>query len=336
MHWQVDRQLDLGAMPTTYVHQADAALAVKTRNEFGTIGTYKVSEPKTVTPPAVHPELYSRLERIKEGSYEEFGVSRLAATAHKPAGLDSGAALREYRDQTTQRFAQQEAAFEQLNLDAILLTIQCAKEMAEAEGVEPPTVIKKLARGRKKIDWSDVDPEEAKVEIYAASTLSRTPSGRTQMAMEMAQAGVISQDEARRLMAPFDPLDLESTISLYQTALDDIDLTIEEMLDGEPLVPEPFQNLDLGIWRVQQAYLRARADDAPEEVLENLRQWITMAGHILSPPEPPVDPAAAMAGPEMGMGAEPGAMAGALEDPATMADAAPQPDIPATEGTLLQ
>jgi hypothetical protein len=37
----------------------------------------------------------------------------------KPAGIDSGVALREYKDQTTQRFAQQEKSFEQLVLDTI-------------------------------------------------------------------------------------------------------------------------------------------------------------------------------------------------------------------------
>ncbi len=42
----------------------------------------------------------------------------MTAQAAKPGGLDSGVALREYRDQTTQRFAIQEKAFETLKLDS--------------------------------------------------------------------------------------------------------------------------------------------------------------------------------------------------------------------------
>jgi hypothetical protein len=290
MHWQVDRQLDQHAMPSTYVHQADAALAVKSRNEFGTIGVYKVAIPKTVIPQAVSGETYQRLERVKEGSYEEFGVSRMAATAHKPAGIDSGVALREYRDQTTQRFSMQELGFEQLNLDVFWLAIAAAKELAAA-GIEPPVVIKKLARGRKKIRWADVDITEARVQLYAAATLNRTPSGRQQTVLEFAQAGVFSLDEARRLLGSFDSLDLDSTLSVYQAAIDSIEMTIEEILEGGSVVPEPYENLELGIRIMQSAYLRARVDGAGDDILDNMRTWIDLAADMLAPPEPPpVDP----------------------------------------------
>lgn len=286
MHWQVDRRLDLGAMPTTYVHQADAKLAVLTRNEFGTIGVYKERPPETVIAPAVSGETYQRLERIKEGSFEEFGVSRLAATARKPAGIESGVALREYRDQTTQRFALQEIRFENLVLDCMWLSVAWAKAMAE-HGVQPPTVIKKLARGRKKINWPDVDTGEARVQLYAAATLGRTPAGRTQTAVDWAAANIISKDEARKLMGPFDSLDLEATISLYQAAMDDIDRVVESILEGDQLVPEPFQNLELGVRRMEQAYLIAKGDEAPEEVLDSMRMWMDTAAMILNPPAPP-------------------------------------------------
>lgn len=297
MHWQVDRQLDQHAMPTTYVHHADAALTVKSRNEFGTIGVYKVNEPKTVIPPSVSGETYNRLERIKAGSYEEFGVSQLAASARKPAGIDSGVGLREYRDQTTQRFSQQEMAFEQLVLDVHWLAVCAAKELA-ADGHEPPTIIKRLARSRKKIDWSDVDPGEARIRLSAAATLSRTPAGRQQAVMEYAQAGIFSLDEARRFLGPFDSLDLSSTLSVYQAAMDSIESTIEEILDGGSVVPEPYENLDLGTRMMQSAYLRARIDGAPEGVLDEMRMWIDLAADIQAgPPSAPAGTEAAGAAP---------------------------------------
>lgn len=315
MNWQVDRRLDQFAMPTTYVHHADAALAVKSRNEFGTIGVYKVAIPKTVIPPAVSGETYARLDRIKDSSFEEFGVSRLAAGARKPPGMDSGVALREYRDQTTQRFSTQERGFERFVLDIHWLALCAAKELADA-GIEPPVVIKKLARSRKRLRWEDVDTGEIKVQLYAASTLSRTPSGRQQSVMEYAQAGIFSIDEARKLLGPFDSLDLEATLSVYQAAMDSIQMAIEEILDGEWIVPEPYDHLQLSVRMFEAAYQRARVDGAPDEVLDDLRLYIDLAANMLAPPEPEQD--YYNAGPR-----DVGAVDPAAVDPAMAAAAAP-------------
>ena len=280
-NWQIDRQLDHGAVPTTYVRMADANLAVRSVNRAGTIVPIKGEMPQTVIPPAVSGETYKRREDIKSSSFEEFGQSRMAATSMKPAGIDSGVALREYRDQTTQRFAQQEKGFEQLKLDCVWLALDCCKDLGKAA----PTVIRRSKWGPHKIDWAKVDMGETRVQIAAASNLSRTPAGRTQLVLELAQAGVVSQDEARRLMQH---PDTERALSLYTAAIESLERGIEETLDGEITVPEPFENLKLGVWRYQQAYLKARNDGAPEEVLEGLRQWITQASWILSQAEAPM------------------------------------------------
>ena len=290
LNWQIDRQLDQHAVPTTYVRMADANLAVRDVNRAGTIVPIKADYPQTIIPPAVSAETYRREEAIAENSYEESGLSRLAATSRKPAGIESGVALREYRDQTTQRFALQEKAFEQFVLDIVWLVVSCAKELGAAKA---PTILRKTKQGIKKVPWAKVDMGEVKVQIAPASTLSRTPAGRTQMVLEWAQAGVISQDEARRLMRH---PDLERAMSLYTSALEDIERCIEDILDGEQLVPEPYQNLKLGLWRFQAAYLKACDDGAPEGIKESLRQWITQAAHIMSLAEQPVPAAPQMPG----------------------------------------
>ena len=81
---------------------------------------------------------------------------------------------------------------------------------------------------------------DVKVQLCAASTLSTTPAGRQQAVVEWAQAGIISQDEARRLM---DHPDLERSMSIYTAALDDIEATIEALEDGKILMPEPYPHL---------------------------------------------------------------------------------------------
>lgn len=274
LNWQIDRQLDQHAVPTTYVPMGDIGIQVKTTNRLGTIAGYRVAKPETIIPPAVSGETYKRAESIKASSFEESGVSRLAAASMKPAGLESAVALREYKDTTTERFAIQEQAYERFFLDTVWLAIDAAKDL----GKDAPTIVRKSRAGTKRLKWADVDMGEVRVQMAAASSLARTPAGRTQTVVEWAQAGVISQDEARRLLQH---PDLERAMSLYTAALEDIERCIEDILDGDMLTPEPFQNLKMGIWRFQMAYLKAEGDGASEEILELLRTWIVQASHIL-------------------------------------------------------
>ncbi len=318
LNWQIDRQLDQFAVPTTYVRMADAGLAVKTINRAGTIIPVKGDMPQTVIPQAVSAETYRRQEVIKASSFEESGVSRMAAQSMKPGGLDSGAALREYRDATTQRFAQQEKAHENLKLDVVLLVLACCKEL----GSSAPTVIRKSKHGPKMIEWAKVDMGEVKVQIAAASNLSKTPAGRTQFVLELAQAGVITLDESRRLlMHP----DTEHALSLYTAARECIESDVESMLDGNVEVPDPYSNLKMVVSLGQSHMQKAKQNGAPEDILELIRQYTVQGAWMLdqasapapqtmadamAPPAPagmPMDPA--MGGmPPMGPAGDPGAV----------------------------
>jgi len=277
-NWQIDRQIQQLAVPVTYIRPADAKLSIQTTNRAGTFVVIKGEYPKTILPQAVSAEQYARREAIKASAFEEFGVSRMAASAAKPGGLDSGVALREYRDQTTQRFALQEQDFENYVLDIAWLMLDVCKDL----GDDAPEVVRRSRFGPKVIEWSDVDMGEVRVQMYAASALAKTPAGRTQLALEMAQAGVISQDEARRLMRHPDN---ERALSLYTSGIEALERIIEDILDGERLVPEPNQPLKLGIWRFTQAINLAESDGAPEEVIENLRTWLNTAAWMLDEQE---------------------------------------------------
>ena len=98
----------------------------------------------------------------------------------------------------------------------------------------------------------------------------------------MADGGVISQDMARRLLMPNSPLDVEREMSMYTAAIEDVDASIEEILDGNAVVPEPYQNAQMAVWRGQMAYLKAARGGAPEEILETLRQFITQSAWLVS------------------------------------------------------
>jgi hypothetical protein len=291
-NWQRDRQLDQVAVPVTYLRPVDISARVQTTNA-GMFVPIKGDFPVTVVPPAVGPEIMQDRHDAKASAFEETGVSRMAATAMKPAGLESGVALREYRDQTTQRFALQEKAYERFVLDTIELLLDVCKDL----GADAPVMSRRSRYQTRRIRWSDVDMNDVRVQIAAASTLNRTPAGRVQTVLEFAQAGVISMDEARRLLAH---PDLEQAMSLYTAALEAIEEDLEMIEDGHFVVPEPFINLKMAVWRGQNRYLVDRSAGAPEEVLEGLRTYVVQAAHMLAqkPPEPGGMGAALPAGPD--------------------------------------
>jgi hypothetical protein len=271
---QIERALDLAAFPTTYVRRADATLAVKTQNQIGQVVVYNSDLPVTTLAPVISGETYKSRDELKISAGEESGVNRMLAHGTKPAGIDSGVAMREYRDQTTQRFAPQERAFERLNLDVDWLILDCCKDL----GKEAPEIMRRTKFGARKIKWSDVDMGDVRVQIIAASTLPRTPAGRSQIVLEWAQAGVISIDSARRLMGH---PDLAKELSLYTAALEGVEHAVEEIEDGAVVVPEPFDNLEMIVWRGQQRYLEIRDLAAPEEILEALRQYVVTASWMI-------------------------------------------------------
>ncbi len=287
-NWQIERALDQNALLTTYVRPADANLAVKT-SKVGNIAVVRGDYPHTPNPPIVAGETYQSRIQLKDAAFEEFGVSRLAAQSHKPAGLDSGIALREYRDQTTVRFAPQEKDFEQLVLDTYCLILDVCKDL----GAAAPDAIRMSKYGPQKIEWSRVDMGDVRVQMTAASTLPRTSAGRQQTLLEWAQAGLITTDEVRKLSQH---PDLERVISSYTAALEAIEWQIEQILEGEMVVPEPFDHLALCESKAKAEYLNARSIlKVPEEILEALRQFASQAAYMLGESQkPPANANAAM------------------------------------------
>lgn len=97
---------------------------------------------------------------------------------------------------------------------------------------------------------------------------------------EYMEAKFIGPEEGVKLM---DIPDLDAANNLLTAAIDDIDMTIELMIDDMVYnPPEPMQNLELGLKRFQSAYLRARVDGVPEERLELLRRWMLDAQAMLT------------------------------------------------------
>ena len=297
--------MHLVSIPKIFVEMGSQVATPHLNNKIGGIIKYSGTPPTPGPLANVPGELFSHLDRLYQRAFEIVGVSQLSAQSTKPAGLDSGKALREFNDIETERFMNVGLRYEKGFLDAARIMIDLAKEIDEEYKDQGGYQIK--VHGRDSIQtmkWEQVKIEEDQyvMKMFPTSSLSSTPAGRLQDVQELLQAGFIDIEEGKKLL---DFPDLEQYYNMSTAALRDIERQIELIMDESKYqTPEPFQNLPKGIEKFQSAYLFYKAQGAPEEKLELLRRWMTDAEDLLQqaaqpqqspqpvaePVQPPVDP----------------------------------------------
>ena len=240
------------------------------------------------TASAMPPEIYQFLETLFNKAYEISGISQLAASAQKPAGLNSGVALREFQDIATERFAIQGDKFEQLFLELGRMMIDLTKELYEDN-----TDLAVKARAKKFVDtikWSEVELKEDQyvMECFPVSSLPETPEGKLQFVQELAQAGLIEPENIMELMSiP----DIEGFMNLKNSSYEDTMKILDNIVDGGDYQrPDPYMNLQLARNLAQGLYLKYQTTDLEEDRLDMLRQWMDDCDLLLTPPPQPPMP----------------------------------------------
>lgn len=274
--------MHLVSVPKLFVEASSKVVSAHLDNKIGSIIKYAGQMPTPGQLGTIPPELFAHLDRLYQRAYEIAGISQLSATSAKPAGLNSGKALREYNDLETERFMTVAQRYEKCFMDAVPVMIDLAKEIDEEKKDEGGYKVK--IKGKKfleTIKWKDVsmDEDQYTMQVFPASALSSTPQGRLADVQELIAAGFMSKEDAMKLL---DFPDLQSFYNYANAGVENIDRAIERMVeDGEYTTPEPYQNLAFGIERMQQAYLRYQNENAPEERLELLRRWMEDARGLL-------------------------------------------------------
>lgn len=270
--WVIQRSFHLAGSFKILVENGSKIVKEHLNNDIGAIVSYSGTPPQYIVPQIVASEMYGHLQTLKNSAYEQAGVSQLSAVAQKPAGLDSGKALREYNDIESDRFMTIGQAYEEFFLDLARLSVDCAKDIFEHD--------KKLeikvpgAKFIQTIDWKDVNLEndEYVMKMYPVSSFSKTPSARLQEVQEYAQAGYISPRTARKLM---DFPDLEMIDELATAEEEYLNEILEKIIeDGEFTPPEPYDDLRLARELALQYYAQGKCNNLEEEKLDLLRQFM--------------------------------------------------------------
>lgn len=270
---------------TPYVF-VDPATNLNASHLNGTIGgIIKTPRPPTfVAPQAISPQVTDHVRWLEQKAYNITGISQLSAQGKKPAGLDSGVALREVQDIESERFVTVAQRYQRLFVEVGKVVIDETRALEAREpGVQVRAVLSSWAETLK---WEDVDLDDDRfvMQAWPVSQLPRTPAGRLQFVQELQRAQIIGRETALSL---FDMPDVKEAMSLETSSLDSIRSALSFMLKrGAYIPPTKYMDLSLAMKLAQQTLLRGMAHDMPDDVQELLRVFLSDCEALLEQAQP--------------------------------------------------
>jgi hypothetical protein len=270
------RSINLSGVPRVWLEDGSKVVKAHITNEIGMIGTYR-GKPPIFEPgnTGLAPDFYAQLQRLVEYAYQQSGISSLAATSQKPAGLDSGQAIREYDDLQSDRFAALNKRYDNMYIDLAYLIVDLAKDIAEDTGSYASVYPSKAGTQEVDLPKMDIIEDSFVIQCFDSSALPKDPAGRKQEVVERMQAGLLTPDQARKLL---DLPDLQAEEKLLNAGEDRIKKILDEIVeDGQYSPPDPFMDLDKAHTLAIQFYNLYTQSELEEDKAEMLRTFATQA-----------------------------------------------------------
>lgn len=292
--YTISKAIKLVGVPRVFVEDGSKVVKAHFNNDIGSIVTYRGTKPAYEVAPCVPQELYAQLQRLIDYGYQQCGVSTLSASSEKPAGLNSGEAIRSYDDISTDRFAALSRRYDNLFVDLAYAIVDLAKDIAEEQGSYATVYPNK--NGTKEIDLPHVKllDDPFVIQCFNMSSLPRDPAGRMEKVTEMIQSGMITLKEGRRLL---DYPDLEQVEKLANASEERIFQILDEIIEeGKYTPPDPFMDLGLSKDTVVQYYNLYSSAKLEEERCQMLRDFYSQVLALISAATPPPPPQPGMPG----------------------------------------
>ena len=283
--YTISKAIKLVGVPRVFQEMGSKVVRSHHSNEIGVIITYQGTKPTYEVAQCVPQELYAQLQRLIGYGYQQCGVSALEASAQKPAGLNSGEAIRSYDDISTDRFASLARRYDNAFVDLAYLVVDTAKDIAERTGKYQTVYPGK--NGVKQIDLPKASllKDPFVIQAFNMSSLPRDPAGRMQKVTEMVQSGMITLKEGRRLLDYPDLNQIETLANASEERIFQIlDNIIEE---GEYSPPDPFLDLQLAKELTVQYINLYGSAKLEEEKMQQLRDFFTQVQELLTAATPP-------------------------------------------------
>jgi hypothetical protein len=246
--------------------------------------------PQLHVPQPISPDLWKSEEQLRNQIYAQSGVSQSSAQSMKPAGLNSGKALRVYADQEDQRFTNALKAKEDAVVE--LANLYCRRAQAMYESDLDPKLEVKLSKNSlvKTIAWKDIDLDSFHVQVMDASALSTTLAGKIEDVEDLESLGLITDVDQKRQLLQMPDLKADSDLSLAPRNLILKTLQNRILKDGESVTPEPYWDLNTCATLGVQVLCFAELKEYPPAKIQLLRNWVNECAARLAPPAPPQAP----------------------------------------------
>lgn len=278
-------------------------------DERDAILMYRGTAPVYVTPNAIPPQMYEHLWNLWQKAFEVTGISQLSASSMKPAGLNSGVALRAYRDGESERFGPKSLDYEDMVLDTARHIVYELNAMAEDD---PDLVVRYVGDDAvQTIAWAADRLEEGSYElkIQAMSGMPNTPAARLELVEQLAKMQIFEPRPLAKMLASGIP-DIEAIVMEANAAEELTRKVITRIVEsGEYVAPEPEMQAEIAMTVAQQMYLDFRRRGASIDDLEDVARWINECAAIIERKNPPPTP---------GAGGPPGGPPGGAPPPGMM------------------
>ena len=245
---------------------------------------YKVTGdlPNVVVHPSLLREYVEARDMYRRHAFDFYGLNSQLATGTKPAGINSGAAYREYIDHNNTRLAGYSRQLEQFSIDVDRAIIDCARRMHQI-GVDP-IATSQDGKFVKTIRWSEISLDDSQYTItpWPVNALGSTPAARKESVMELIQAQMLPKEAALSLL-DFPDLGAftASTLAPYRYFEKMVDLALYDGTEPDPPDGYSMQYIQqYGKAIVLQAIKQGQVDGAPEDRLDLLRQWLDQVDTI--------------------------------------------------------
>jgi hypothetical protein len=290
-------------VPSVWVPASSEVNEKQIGNEPWSVYTYTGNQPPVyMTPPGISGDFAAREEALRQRAYQDQGISELSAASQKPAGLDSGKALRVHRDIESERFADKAQEYERaIGVEMARQVQRVLAEISESDDA------RKRYGGRQalvEVDAGDTlrDEDPYRIRVFPVSQLSETPEGKISSVQELVQLGVIQDPQQIREILDMPDLERDSSLSLARRRLSE--RLISNALGGQDVAASAVCDLRHLIDRGAVEAALAEMDGADEEDVQRLRDLISHAQSLMEPPAPPPEQMPSMSpGPAMPPGA---------------------------------
>lgn len=282
----ISQSINLVGVPRVFVEMGSKVNPASLTNGVGAIVKYSGVKPSYEVAPSIAQDVYAHLERLKEYAYQQSGISSLSATSQKPAGLNSGEAIRSYDDLQSDRFAALARRYQNSYINLSYLITDKAADIAKRDGKYSTVYPNK--NGTKQVDLPKVSKlgDTYVIQCFDESALPRDPAGRLAKVTEMMQGGLISIREGRRML---DYPDIDQVEKLANSGEERILQYLDDIVeDGKYSGPDPFMDLELATELCTQyynLYVAAKLEESKAQMLRTFFDQIqTLKQEAMAPP----------------------------------------------------